>query len=90
MPEVWIPLSMQHLTRDQKQVRVAGATVRQVIDSLERAFPGLKEQLYDVEEDIVMPGLAVVVDGETSQLGLLEKVREDSEIHFLPALGGGM
>jgi hypothetical protein len=37
-----------------------------------------------------MPGLAVVVDGETSQLGLLAQVREDSEIHFLPALGGGL
>ena len=37
-----------------------------------------------------MPGMAVVVDGETSQLGLLEHVREDSEIHFLPALGGGV
>jgi len=69
---------------------VAGRTVRQVIDNLERAFPGLKAELYDEEEDVVMPGMAVVVDGETSQLGLLEEVREDSEIHFLPALGGGV
>jgi molybdopterin synthase sulfur carrier subunit len=69
---------------------VAGRTVRQVIDNLERAFPGLKAELYDEEEDVVMPGMAVVVDGETSQLGLLEQVREDSEIHFLPALGGGV
>jgi molybdopterin synthase sulfur carrier subunit len=68
---------------------VAGHTVRQVIENLERAFPGLKAELYDEEEDVVMPGVAVVVDGETSQLGLLEHVREDSEIHFLPALGGG-
>jgi len=60
-----------------------------VIDNLERAFPGLKMELYDEEEDVVMPGLAVVIDGETTQLGLLEQVREDSEIHFLPALGGG-
>jgi molybdopterin synthase sulfur carrier subunit len=68
---------------------VAGHTVRQVIDNLERAFPGMKAELYDEEEDVFMPGMAVVVDGETSQLGLLEQVREDSEIHFLPALGGG-
>jgi len=89
MPEVWIPSLMQRLTGGQKQVHVAGQTVRQVIDNLERAFPGLKMELYDEEEDLVMPGIAVVVDGETSQLGLLEHVREDSEIHFLPALGGG-
>jgi molybdopterin synthase sulfur carrier subunit len=89
MPEVWLPPKMQRLTGGKQTVQVAGRTVRQVIENLERAFPGLKAELYDVEEDILMPGLAVVVDGETSQLGLLESVREESEIHFLPALGGG-
>ena len=89
MPEVWIPPRLQSLTGGQQKVQVVGHTVRQVIDSLERTFPGLKAELYDEEEDVVMPGIAVVIDGETSQLGLLEQVREDSEIHFLPALGGG-
>src|SRR4030095_8459055 len=89
MPEVWIPPLMQRLTGGQKQVHVAGQTIRQVIDNLDQVFPGLKMELYDAEEDVVMPGRAVVIDGETSQLGLLERVREDSEIHFLPALGGG-
>ena len=89
MPEVWVPSLMQRLTGGQQTVYVAGRTIRQVIDNLERAFPGLKMELYDEEEDVVMPGIAVVIDGETTQLGLLEQVREDSEIHFLPALGGG-
>ena len=89
MPDVWLPARLQPLAGGQQQVHVAGHTVRQVIVNLERAFPGLKADLYDEEEDVVMPGVAVVVDGETSQLGLLEQVREDSEIHFLPALGGG-
>ncbi len=89
MPEVWIPPRLQRLTGGQEQVQVAGRNVRQVIDNLERAFPGMKAELYDEEEDIVMLGISVIIDGETSQLGLLERVREDSEIHFLPALGGG-
>ena len=41
------------------------------------------------EEDELLPGVAVIVDGEASQLGLLERVRDDSEVHFLPAIGGG-
>jgi molybdopterin synthase sulfur carrier subunit len=90
MPDVWIPLQLRRLTGGQQCVQVSGTTIRQVIDNLEGTFPGLKAELYDEEEDMVMPGLAVVVDGETSQLGLLEQVREDSEIHFLPALGGGI
>jgi molybdopterin converting factor small subunit len=45
--------------------------------------------LYDREEDSLLPGVAVIVDGETSQLGLLERLNENSEVHFLPAIGGG-
>jgi molybdopterin synthase sulfur carrier subunit len=90
MPEVWLPPRLQRLTGGRQTVQVAGQTVRQVIENLERAFPGLQAELYDAEEDILMPGMAVVVDGETSQLGLLETVRETSELHFIPALGGGL
>ena len=35
------------------------------------------------------PAFAVVIDGETGPLGLLERVNEDSEVHFIPAIGGG-
>ena len=47
------------------------------------------------DEDASVPvnfeavGLAVIVDGETSQLGMLQKVQENSEVHFLPAIAGG-
>jgi hypothetical protein len=61
-----------------------------VVENLAGAFPGLQAELYDAQEDILRPDLAVVIDGETSQLGLLDRVREDSEVHFLPALGGGV
>ena len=87
MAEVWIPRSLQGLTGGQAQVRAGGATVRQVIQSLEKAYPGIIDFLCD--QNGIAPNLAVVVDGETSYLGVLEKVRDDSEIHFLPAIGGG-
>ncbi len=90
MPEVWLPPSLQRLTGGRDKVLVAGRTVRQVIDNLEQAYPGMKYELYYEEEDLLMPGISVIIDGETSQLGLLEHVREDSEVHFLPALGGGI
>lgn len=90
MPEVWLPPRLQRLTGGQQQVRVTGSTVRQVIDSLEALFPGLKAELYDAEEDVVTLGMSVIIDGQTSQLGLLEHVDEQSEVHFVPALGGGL
>ena len=89
MPEVWVPPRIQNLTGGRQQVVVSGATVRQVINNLEREYPGTRELLMDQEEDDLLPGLAVIVDGETSLLGLLERVQEGSEVHFLPAIGGG-
>jgi molybdopterin synthase sulfur carrier subunit len=77
------------MTGGRQQVVVEGATVRQVINNLEREYPGTRDLLMDMEEDDLLPGLAVVVDGETSLLGLLERVKESSEVHFLPAIGGG-
>lgn len=89
MPEVWIPPQMQRITGAPDQVQVDGATVRQVINNLERLHPGIKALLYDAELDDITPGLAVIVDGDVSQLGLMERVNADSEMHFLPAIGGG-
>jgi molybdopterin synthase sulfur carrier subunit len=68
---------------------VAGASVRRIINNLEKEFPGIRSQLCDEEEDDLLPGVAVIIDGEASQLGMLERVEENSEVHFLPALGGG-
>ena len=55
-----------------------------MINNLEREYPGTRDLIMDVDEDDLLPGLAVVVDGETSLLGLLERVQESSEVHFLP------
>ena len=80
---------MQELTGGQKTVQVPGATVKQLINNLEERFPGTREWLYDEELADLIPGVAVIVDGEASVLGMLERLREDSEVHFLPAIGGG-
>ena len=80
---------MQKLTGGIQVVQVEGSTVRQIINNLEVLYPGTKARLYDSEEDELLPGVAAIVDGDVTQLGLLEKVNEDSEVHFLPAIGGG-
>ena len=89
MAEVWIPTGMQSLTGGRQRVQIEGRTVRQIVNNLESQFPGTKARLYDDEQDDLLPGVAVIVDGDASQLGLLERVGEDSEVHFLPAIGGG-
>ena len=89
MAQVWIPRRLQPLTAGRKQVEVAGSTVRQLIDELEKQYPGLKAKLYDAERDSLVRDMAVTVDGVIREMGLLEKVAENSEVHFLPAIAGG-
>jgi molybdopterin synthase sulfur carrier subunit len=89
MAEVWIPPKLQELTGGKQQVQVEGTSVRRLINNLEILHPGIKEFLVDDEEDDLVAGLAVIIDGEVSLLGMLEKVQENSEVHFLPAIGGG-
>lgn len=81
MPEVWIPTTMQSLTGGQHRVQIEGRTVRQVINNLDKEYPGVKEVLYDEEEDDLQAGVAVIVDGEASQIGLLERVQEIGRAH---------
>jgi molybdopterin synthase sulfur carrier subunit len=66
---------------------VEGTTVRQVIDNLERAWPGIGERL--VAEGRLRANISVAVDGEVSPIGLLEPVSAESEIHFVAAISGG-
>jgi molybdopterin synthase sulfur carrier subunit len=87
MATVFIPSLMQGLTEGKRRVEIEGATVRQIINNLETAFPGMKERLMDEGE--IKPNISVAVDGEVTTLGMLEKVGEGSEVHFLPAIGGG-
>ncbi|MQG20453.1 MAG: MoaD/ThiS family protein [SAR202 cluster bacterium] len=87
MADVWIPTQMQFFTGQKRQVEIAGDTIGQIINNLDKAFPGLKNHL--AYNDEIMPGLAVIVDGEDTHLGMLQPVKDDSEIHFIPSIAGG-
>ena len=87
MARVWIPSLLRDVTGGQETVTVPGASVRQVIDELDRLHPGVHERLCD--GDALRSGLAAVVDNEVARLGLLQPVGPDSEVHFLPAIAGG-
>jgi len=84
---VFIPTMLQSLTGGAKQVDIEASNVRQVIDRLEELYPGIKARL--VEEGRIRPNVSVAIDGEVARMGLLEKVGETSEVHFVPAIGGG-
>ena len=87
MPRVFIPPPLRSLTGDEESVVVAGRNVRQVIENLDRMFPGIKARLLDGDQ--LKPELCVAVGQSINSLGLLAPVEEDQEVHFLPIVGGG-
>ena len=84
---VFVPTMHQTMTDGVKQIDMEADNVRQVIDRLETLYPGMKDRL--IESGQIRSNLAVAIDGEVARMGLLEKIGEAREIHFVPAIGGG-
>ncbi len=87
MTTVFIPTMLQPIAGGVKQVDLEARNVRQLIDRLDQLYPGMKDRL--TEEGKIRSNLAVAIDGERARMGLLERVNENSEVHFVPAIGGG-
>jgi len=86
MALVFIPAMLQTLTAGVTQVHIVGRTVRDIIHTLEERFPGIKDRLLQGGD--LRPDIAVAVDGEMA-LDLFERVRDESEVHFIPPISGG-
>jgi molybdopterin synthase sulfur carrier subunit len=84
---VHIPPTLRRFTDGAEQVEVEGRTLRQVIDALDRRFPGLREQL--VKDDMIRSGLAFAIDDDMAESGLVATVPDGATILILPAIGGG-
>ena len=87
MAVVWIPPLLRDLTAGQETVTVCGDTVRQLVDALDRLYPGIRDRLCD--DNGLRPGIAVAVGTGIAHLGLAEPVLDDAEVNFLPAIAGG-
>ncbi len=87
MAHIHLPLLIRSLAGDVTEVDVAASNVGEVICHLEAIFPGTRDRLCS--DQALRPGLAVAVDNEVSSRGLDQPLEESSEVHFLPAIGGG-
>jgi len=87
MPRVFIPAQLRDLTLGKAEIEVAGSTVRELIETLEKRFPRMQDRLCSGGE--LSPALQVSIDGTFSRRGLDARVQPASEVHFLPVFGGG-
>ncbi len=80
MATVVFSSGLRRFTGGVERVSIAAGNIRELIAALEKRFPDLKESLGS---------MAVAIDDEIIQDPLLETLQPDSEVHFLPPIGGG-
>jgi molybdopterin synthase sulfur carrier subunit len=87
---VRIPTPLRRVTDGQDKVDTEGATLRQIIDSMESQYPGIKERLCD-EDGNLRNFVNVYVNGEDVRFldGVDSETGDGDEISIVPAVAGG-
>jgi len=87
---VRIPTPLRRITNGQDKVNVEGATINEIVGSLESEFPGIKERLCD-EQGELRNFVNVYVNGEDVRFlqGIETATKEGDEISIVPAVAGG-
>ena len=88
--QVRIPTPLRRLTDGQDKVEAEGATIDDVISSLEAQFPGMRERVCD-EQGELRNFVNVYVNGEDVRFldGLSSSTKPGDEVSLVPAVAGG-
>lgn len=90
MPNIRIPNPLRKLTGEQDVVQASGANVADLIEDLDKNYPGFKERICD-ENGNVRRFVNIFLNDEDIRF-LDEKatpVKETDELSIVPAIAGG-
>ena len=87
---VKIPTPLRKVTGGVGQVSADGGNVREMIEDLERQFPGIRERLCD-ESGAIRRFVNVFVGDEDVRFleGLETSLDEGAQVSIVPAVAGG-
>lgn len=88
--QVLIPTPLRRYTNGEAKVGASGGTIGEVIDDLDRNYPGLKERICDPDGEI-RRFVNVFVNGDNARKlqGAGTSVKDGDEIGIIPAMAGG-
>jgi len=87
---VHIPSTLRKIVGNQSRVTSSGNTVRALIDSLDRAYPGLRFHLcYETGELRTYVNIFVNRENIRSLHGLDTPLSHGATLHILPSVAGG-
>jgi molybdopterin synthase sulfur carrier subunit len=90
MASVRIPTPLRKLTNDLEVVSAAGSSIGELLDNLDKAFPGLRDRICD-EQGNVRRFVNIFVNDEDIRF-LKERatpVKDTDEVSIVPAIAGG-
>ncbi|PYQ11121.1 MAG: molybdopterin synthase sulfur carrier subunit [Acidobacteria bacterium] len=88
--KVRIPTPLRPLAGGRDQVQVAGATVRAVLENLEKECPGIRSRLCDERGELRRFVNLFLNDEDVRHLGGLDfPVQEGDVLSIVPAIAGG-
>lgn len=87
---VRIPTPLQKLTQNQEMVKAEGANIKELIENLEKEFPGIRGRICD-ENGKVRKFINIYVNEEDVRFLQQEKtaVKAGDEVSIVPAIAGG-
>ena len=88
--KVRIPTPLQKLTQDRAEVNVAAKNVQELLDALERQYPGIKGRLCD-ESGRVRRFVNIYLNEEDIRFLKQEStpLKDGDEVSIVPAIAGG-
>ena len=88
---VRIPTPLRRVTNGQDKVDAEGATLREIIESMESQFPGIKARICD-DDGNLRNFVNVFVNGEDVRFmdGMSSATADGDEISIVPAVAGGV
>ena len=88
--KVRIPTPLQKLTQDKTEVNGEGKDVRDLIENLEKQFPGIKPRLYD-EKGALRRFINIYVNEEDIRFLKMDStpLKDGDEVSIIPAIAGG-
>ena len=90
MATVRIPPPLRKYTAGAEDVEVEGGTVRELLDALESAHPGIKERICDDSGAVRRFVNVFVADEDIRFLDELDTaVQPKDEVSIIPAIAGG-
>lgn len=88
---VRVPTPLQKITKNQAEVVVQGNNIRELIEDLEKNYPGIKERVCD-EHGKLRRFINIYVNEEDIRFLQRDEtpLKDGDEVSIIPAIAGGL